>query len=162
MKNTPGSDHPLRELLVRALDWESAHLGLDEVMSRFSAATYGRRVTGLPYTAWQLLEHMRLTQRDILNFCRDPSYEEPRWPDDYWPPEPAPESGSAWETSALSFKSDLAEMKQLVADPATDLHRAIPHGSGQTYLREALLIIDHNAYHLGQLVVLWRLLEYPA
>ena len=159
MQNTSGGDHPLRELLVRAMDWESAHIGMDTVFSRFGPTSYGARIEGLPYTPWQLLEHMRLTQRDILDFCRDPDYHEPSWPDDYWPYETAPADANHWEQAVLQFKSDLAEMKSLIADPGLDLHATIPHGTGQTYLREAVLIIDHNAYHLGQLVVLWRLVE---
>ena len=159
MENTSATDHPLRELLVRALDWESAHLSLDEVVGRFDSMNYGRRIVGLPYTAWQLLEHMRLTQRDILDFCRNADYVEPTWPGDYWPRETAPPNGGDWEKAVLMFKSDLAEMKGIVADPDQNLHATIPHGTGQTLLREALLLIDHNAYHLGQLVILWRLLH---
>lgn len=150
--------HALREHLVRALDWRSAHLGTDEVVGQFGPENYGVKFDPLPYSAWQLVEHMRITQRDILDFCRDPSYQEPQWPDAYWPTESAPARPSDWETALLSFQSDLADMKRLVADPSIDLFATIPHGDGQTYLREALLVIDHNAYHLGALVVLWRLL----
>lgn len=159
MENTPAANEALRNMLVRVLDWSSAHLPLDEVVSQFGPSTYGKRVHGLPYTAWQLLEHMRLTQFDILDFCRNPQYEEPHWPDDYWPTELDPSDPAAWDKSVERFKSDLEAMKNLVAEPGLDLFSEIPHGTGQTYLREALLIIDHNAYHLGQLVVLWRLLS---
>lgn len=156
---TPDGTANLREHLVRALDWRAAHLGLDEVVGRFGPDTYGARVRSLPYTAWQIVQHMRLTQRDILDFCRDANYREPRWPEDYWPAKDAPHRPAEWETALLSFHSDLADMKQFIADPSIDLFATIPHGDGQTYLREALLVIDHNAYHLGQLVILWRLLS---
>ena len=158
MHNIAGTDHHFREMMVKALDWSSAHLNMESVVSRFGPAERGLRLAQVPYTPWQLLEHMRIAQRDILEFCRDGDYTEPHWPDDYWPEEPGPPDGRAWETSILSFKSDLAELKQLVADPATDLTARIPHGTGQTYLREVLLVIDHNAYHLGQLLLLARLM----
>lgn len=149
--------HVVREYLANALDWKSAHIGMDDVFGRFGPATYGVRVEPLPYSAWQLVEHMRITQRDILDFCRDPSYQEPHWPDDYWPTEAAPAGSAHWDTALQAFRQDLADMKRLVSDEGIDLLAPIPHGDGQTYLREALLVIDHNAYHLGQLVVLWRL-----
>ena len=159
MENTSGERDPLRTILIQALDWQSAHLSIEDVLARFGPESYGQRVYGLPYSPWQLVEHMRLTQRDILDFCRDPDYEEPRWPDDYWPAEVAPASPSAWDTALADFKADLESMKQLITDPAIDLFDKIPHGDGQTYIREALLVVDHNAYHLGQLVVLWRLIS---
>ena len=101
---------------------------------------------------------MRLAQRDILDFCRDPNYRAPRWPDDSWPESAAPPSEEAWQESVAAFCADRAAMRQLIADPALDLNARIPHGDGQTYLREALLVADHNAYHVGELVVVRRLL----
>lgn len=114
--------------------------------------------SGLPYSPWQLLEHVRLAQRDILDFCRNPSYSAPGWPADYWPAEPAPPGASAWRRSVAAFRDDRASLVRLIADPEIDPYATIPWGEGQTYLRELLLVADHNAFHLGQLVVLRRLL----
>ena len=112
------------------------------------------RVAGFPHSAWELVEHLRITQRDILDFCRDPNYVEPKWPDDYWPKSPEPPSERAWDESIAAFREDRAALEALAADGSIDLFAKIPHGSGQTYLRELVLVADHNAYHLGQLVML--------
>jgi hypothetical protein len=121
------------------------------------------RPTGAPYSPWQLLEHLRLTQFDILDFCRNPAYEERAWPDDYWPDSPEPPSAQAWDESVAEFLRDRAELVRLAEDPELDLYREIPHGTGQTYLRELLLTADHNAYHVGELVLARRLLgAWPA
>ena len=148
----------LRDHLRRLLDWHDAHVDFDTAVADMPPDRAGVRPDGLPYSAWQLLEHMRLAQRDILDFCRDPNYAEKKWPDDYWPPNPAPPSPKAWDQSVAAFRADREAFKQLVADPAVDLFARIPHGQGQTYLREVLLVADHNAYHLGQLIVVRRLL----
>ncbi len=112
----------------------------------------------LPYSPWQLVEHLRITQHDILDFCRNPDYAELRWPDDYWPSVSAPPSEQAWEESIGGFHHDLGALRAIAADRTIDLLAEIPHGSGQTYLRELLLVADHNAYHMGQLVAVRRLL----
>ena len=151
-------DDALRRRLLHALDAKGAHLDFDAAVENLPADVRGTRPEGLPYSPWELLEHLRFTQRDILDFCRDPDYTKPNWPDDYWPETSAPPSPNAWDASADAFRQDLQALKDLVADPATNLYAAIPHGDGQTYLREALLVIDHNAYHLGQLVAVRRLL----
>jgi hypothetical protein len=148
----------LRSHLVRVLDWQDAHAGFDAVVDGIPPQRRGTAPAGLPYSAWQLVEHMRLAQRDILDFCRDRDYREPHWPDDYWPRAAAPESEEAWQRSLAAFRADREAMKRLAADPDVDLFAAIPHGTGQTYLREVLLVADHNAYHLGQLVMVRRLL----
>jgi hypothetical protein len=148
----------LREHLVRLLTWRDAHADFDAAVTGMPPDQMGVRPTGLPYSPWELLEHMRIAQRDILDFCRDPEYTAPKWPDDYWPPSPAPPDGGAWAASVAAFKADRDAMKQLAADPATDLFATIPHGEGQTYLREILLVADHTAYHVGQLVIARRLL----
>jgi hypothetical protein len=148
----------LRTHLLKLLDWRDAHAGFDAVLAGFPPALRGKQPAGLPYSAWQLLEHLRLAQRDILDFCRDAGYVEPAWPGDYWPDGAEPPSASAWDESVAAFRADREALQALVADPATDLFARIPHGSGQTYLREVLLIADHNAYHLGQFVLLRRLL----
>src|SRR5438105_8230260 len=112
----------------------------------------------LPHTPWRLLEHMRIAQWDILEFCRNPRHVSPPFPQGYWPAGDAPPDEAAWDRSVAAFQADLQAMQDLVADPATDLFAPFPHGEGQTVLREALLVADHNAYHLGQLVVVRRLL----
>jgi uncharacterized damage-inducible protein DinB len=151
-------DAALRDHLARVLGWGDAHATFDAAVQGLAPEHRGVRPTGLPHSAWELLEHLRITQRDILDFCRDPEYEEPAWPDDYWPPEPVPPSTAAWEESAAAFRADREEMQRFAADPSVGLLAAIPHGTGQTYLRELLLVADHNAYHLGQLVLVRRLL----
>ena len=149
-----------REAVARPLAWREAHATFDDAVADFPAALRGRRVDGFPHSAWELVEHVRITQRDILDFCRDPEYHEPTWPDDYWPRDPAPPSDDAWEASIATYRADRDAMRALAEDAATypDLHAAIPHGSGQTYLREVLLVADHTSYHVGQIVMLRRLL----
>ncbi len=152
------SDDSLRRHLVEALDNSHAHLRFDDVIGRWPLKLRGRKARGAPHTAWQLLEHMRIAQWDILDFCRNPNYVSLEFPEGYWPVSATPPSQSAWTRSVRQLRADLQAMKELVANPATDLHARIPHGEGQTILREALLAADHNAYHLGQLYLLRRLL----
>ena len=149
---------PLRDHLLRLLRWEDAHVGFDAAVAGLPPDLYGRQPDGLPYSPWQLLEHMRIAQRDILAFCRDPGYVAPSWPDDYWPEAPAPDTPGAWAEAVTAFRADRAALMELVSDADLDLQAQIPHGSGQTYLREILLVADHTAYHLGQLIVVRRLL----
>lgn len=151
-------DTALRDHLSRLLDWEDAHAGFAAVVEGVPFAQQGLTPAGLPYSAWQLLEHMRMTQNDILEFCRNPEYEEPSWPEDYWPKTSAPPGADAWRLSVHAFRRDREALKALAADPKVDLFATIPHGSGQTYLREILLVADHSAYHLGQLLLVRRLL----
>jgi hypothetical protein len=115
-------------------------------------------VAGVPHTPWRLLEHLRIAQWDILEFSRNPRHVSPPFPDGYWPTGDAPPESAGWDRSVAAFRADLQAMQDLVADPATDLFAPLAHGDGQTILREALLMADHNAYHLGQLVVLRRAL----
>jgi uncharacterized damage-inducible protein DinB len=152
------ADAALRDQLLRLLDWRDAHLGFDAAVDGLPSGLRGAPVEGLPYTAWQLLEHLRLAQHDILDFCRNPSYAQPAWPDDYWPASAAPPTADAWDESIRAFRADRDALKALATDPDVDLFAEIPHGSGQTYLRELLLVADHTAYHVGQFVVLRRLL----
>jgi hypothetical protein len=149
---------PLREHLVSLLSGGNAHAKFDDAVKDFPPDLRGVKPAKAPYSAWQLLEHMRIAQRDILDFCINSNYKEMAWPDDYWPKMPAPPENAAWTKSIKSFQNDLTQMQKLVSDPATDLLAPIPWGSGQTILREALLVADHNAYHLGQLVLVRRLL----
>jgi len=148
----------LRAHIAKALDWEDAHVGFDKALEGLPPELRGRRPAGLPYSPWQLIEHLRLTQHDILDFCRNPTYAEREWPKDYWPPTDAPPSPAAWDESIAGFRRERDALKLLANDAALDLFAKIPHGSGQTYFRELLLIADHNAYHLGQLVTVRRLL----
>jgi hypothetical protein len=148
----------LRAHIAKALDWEDAHVGFDKALEGLPPELRGRRPAGLPYSPWQLIEHLRLTQHDILDFCRNPQYAERDWPKDYWPPTDAPPSPAAWDESVAGFRRERDALKLLANDAALDLFAKIPHGSGQTYFRELLLIADHNAYHLGQLVTVRRLL----
>ncbi|HEX9656700.1 MAG TPA: DinB family protein [Bacteroidota bacterium] len=148
----------LREHLLYLLKGGGAHLGFDEAISRFPLSFVGQKVHGVPYTAWQLLEHLRIAQWDILEFSRDPKHVSPEWPEGYWPKEFAPRDPGMWNTSATSFQKDLSQFQNLVSDETKDLFAKIPHGTGQTLLREALLIADHNAYHIGQIVLLGRAL----
>lgn len=148
----------LRDHLARLLDWRDAHVAFDVVVEGVPAELRGIRPEGLPYSLWELLEHVRFAQRDILDFCRDPEYREPKWPDAYWPETPAPPSAGAWEAAVRQVREDRNAMKTLATDPKVDLFVTIPHGSGQTYLREVLLAADHTAYHVGQMVLIRRLL----
>ena len=152
-----------RTVIARLLDWEDAHAGFDRVVADLPRELQGQVPHGLPYSPWQLLEHIRLTQRDILEFCRNPDYEELDWPADYWPKSAAPPSVSAWEKSVKAFRQDRETLKQLALDPSVNLSATIPAGDGQTYLRELLLVADHTAYHLVELVVVRRALgAWPA
>jgi hypothetical protein len=148
----------LREHLLELLRGGSAHLDFDKAIANLPAALRGTRPAGLPHTPWRLLEHMRIAQWDILEFSRNPRHVSPAWPEGYWPKGDAPPDDAAWDRSVAAFRADLRAMQDLVADPATDLFARIPHGKGQTILREALLTADHNAYHLGQLVEVRRML----
>jgi len=149
---------PVREQVVALLNSGNAHVAFDNVFKDFPAKLRGVKPKGAPHTAWQLLEHMRIAQWDILEFSRSAKHVSPEWPGGYWPKTEKPPDENAWKKSLASFKRDLKAMEKLVADPKTDLYTRIPHGTGQNIYREALLVADHNAYHLGQLVLLRRLL----
>lgn len=152
------TDQSLRKHLLELLDGGHAHAGFDQVIADFPAKLRGEIPKGLPHSPWMLLEHMRMTQWDILDFSRNPKYKAMKWPDDYWPKTPAPPSADAWDKSIKSFQEDLDAMKKLVSNPKTDLFAKIPWGEGQTILREAMLIADHTSHHLGQLIDVRRLL----
>jgi hypothetical protein len=149
---------PIRPVIARLLDWEDAHAGFDKVVGGLPRKLRGQVPPGLPYSPWQLLEHIRLTQQDILEFCLNPDYEERNWPDDYWPKNPSPSSATAWDESVARFREDRETLKQLALNPSVDLLKVVPAGENQTYLRELLLVADHTAYHLGELVVVRRAL----
>ena len=148
----------LREHLIKLLAWQDAHVSFDVAVEGIPPPLQGVRPEGLPYSPWELLEHMRLTQKDILNFCRNQDYKAPKWPDEYWPKITSPPELNDWQKSVNAFRTDRQAMQSLIADPTLDLYAEIPHGEGQTYLREVLLVADHSAYHLGELVAVRRLL----
>ena len=151
-------DTQLREHLLYLLKGGGAHIGFEDAVRDLPADQRGVRPEGASHSAWEIIEHMRLAQQDILEFSRDASWESPPWPEGYWPAASEPPDAKAWDASIKQFHADLKTMCALVKDPSTDLYARIPHGDGQTILREALLIADHNAYHLGELVVVRRLL----
>jgi hypothetical protein len=157
-KSKPSSHHDrdLREQLVYLLKGGGAHVHFMDALDDFPAGKYGTFANALPHTGWQLLEHTRLAQRDILEFSRNPKHVSPDFPGGYWPKTPMPPNDKAWHESVAAFQKDLADMVHLVQNPRTDLFAKIPHGQGQTILREALVLADHNSYHLGQLVDLRR------
>jgi hypothetical protein len=150
---------PLRKQLVELLRMEGAHLSFDDAVADFPIKLRGVKPQGAPHTPWQLLEHLRIAQWDILDFSRNPDYEEMKWPDDYWPKTEAPPDAAAWDKSVEQFRRDLKAIEELLSDAGTDLTARIPHGTGQTLLREVLLVADHNSYHLGQLVFVRKMLE---
>ena len=149
----------VRKQLIALLDGGQAHIPFDEVVKDFPAKCRGVVPEKLPYSAWQLLEHMRIAQKDILNFCAPPSggYQHIKWPDDYWPKDKEPSTEEAWDNSVAQIKSDLESFKKLLMKPGVDLVKPFRWGTGQNLLREALLIADHNAYHVGELLVVRRL-----
>ena len=151
-------DKLLREHLVYLLRDGGAHAKFDDVVADFPVELRGKEVKNLPYSPWMLLEHMRLAQWDILEFSRNKKHVSPAWPEGYWPKTPDPPSAAAWAGSVRQFRKDLKAMENLVSNPKTDLYAKIPWGDGQTILREALLVADHNAYHLGELLAVRRLL----
>jgi hypothetical protein len=157
-RGTIMADEALRSHLVQLLTWHDAHVSFEGAVKGLSPTLRGVQPPGVPYSPWQLLEHLRLTQLDILDFCRNPAYQEPSWPDDYWPKSAEPPTEEAWDGSVASYLQDRAAIVQLAEDPAVDLFAVIPHGTGQTYLRELLLVADHNSYHVGELVLVRRLL----
>jgi uncharacterized damage-inducible protein DinB len=156
-KNKSISD-PVREQVIKLLRGGQAHLTLDAVIKDFPAKLRGVKPKGAPHSVWQLLEHLRIAQWDILEFSRNAKHASPSWPDGYWPKTEKPPSEAAWNKSVTSIKKDMVAMEKLVEDPNTDLYAKIPHGTGQNILREALLVADHNAYHIGQILLLRRLL----
>ncbi len=159
-KETPANrDASLREQLVQLLTGGQAHATFDKAVKDLPLALCGKRPKGAEHSPWEVLEHLRIAQWDILDFSRNPNYQHLPWPEGYWPAAPAPPDAKAWDKSVRAFRRDLKAMCALVIDPDTDLYAKIPHGDGQTILREALLIADHNAYHLGELVLLRRLLS---
>src|SRR5215208_2033396 len=138
----------MTELLAKLLAWSDAHVGFDDAVADIPEHLRGTQPSGL-HSPWELIEHLRITQHDILDFCLNPDYEEMTWPKDYWPPSPEPPSTAAWNDSIARFTHDREALQKLVADPSIDLTAKIPHGDGQTYGREIVLAADHTSYHVG-------------
>ncbi|MGA8027997.1 MAG: DinB family protein [Bryobacteraceae bacterium] len=152
------SDATLRALLVAAMRDGQSHINFDSAVGDFPMDLRGSKAAGAPHSAWQLLEHMRIAQRDILEFSRDPNYKSPKWPEGYWPPIAIPPSTAAWDESIDAFRKDAQGLSDLIQDVQQDLFKPFEHGDGQTLLREALLVATHNSYHLGQFVFLKKML----
>jgi DinB superfamily len=151
-------DTSLREHLVSLLTGSNAHADFEAAIKDFPAELRGKRPAGMDHSPWELVEHLRIAQWDILDFSRNPKYKERPWPSGYWPESPEPPDEKAWDKAVRAFRKDLKTFCALISDPTTDLYAKIPHGSGQTILREALLIADHNAYHVGQLILVRKML----
>jgi hypothetical protein len=151
-------DRSLREHLLKLLTAEQAHASFESAIKNLPAELRGKRPKGAKHSPWELVEHLRIAQEDILDFSVNPNYKAIDWPGGYWPATPAPPDEKAWDKSVRAFRKTLKSFCALISDPATDLYSPIPHGDGQTILREAMLIADHNAYHVGQLVMARQLL----
>jgi hypothetical protein len=147
-------DAVLRQHVLNLLRGGQASMTFDEAVADFPMDRINDRAPNVPYTPWHLLEHMRIAQWDILDFSRNPDYTELKWPEEHWPAPDAKADGAAWNETLRAFRADFDAVCALVADPATDLYATIPHGTGQTILREALLVADHNAYHTGEFAIL--------
>jgi uncharacterized damage-inducible protein DinB len=145
-------------IVASALTWQEAHASLDDSAKGLSPALRGRRPPNYPHSAWELLDHIRRTQRDLLEFCVNPKYHAPRWPDDYWPGSPEPPSDAAWTECLAAIRADAQALADFAIENAATLTEKIPHGTGQTYLRSVLVAVDHASYHTGQIVAVRRLL----
>jgi len=156
VKTSP--DKSLRQHLLYLLKDGGAHAKFEDAIKGFPVRLRGQKIPSFPHSAWMLLEHMRIAQWDILEFSRNPKHISPNWPEGHWPKTEVPPSGAAWTKSVAGFRKDLKAMEAIISNPKTDLHAPLPWGRGQTVLREAMLIADHNAYHVGQLVMLRRTL----
>ena len=153
------SERALRRTVVALLEGGSAHATLEQALDDMAPEQRGRRPSGVPYSIWEQIEHMRIAQEDILRYTLDAGWKSPPWPQGYWPEPREHVDDATWDRTISAFERDLEELIELVEDGATDLTAEVPHGEGRTYLRQALLVADHNAYHLGQIVVLRRALR---
>ena len=146
----------LRAKLVKLLEFKEAHVDFDRAAKGIPPRLRGKLPEGTEHTLWQLVEHLRIAQADILEFCKTAKYKEKKWPDDYWPKALGPPSAAAWNKAIAGYRADRRALQRLAVSPSIDLTAKIPHGTGQTYLREIVLVADHNAYHIGQIVALRR------
>lgn len=156
------TDQQLREHVLYLLRGGGAHLSFDNLIADFPVDLINEKIAGVPYTPWQLLEHLRIAQQDIVRFSIAADHVSPDFPDGYWPAPDTMATEQMWTDTVAAFRADLQEMESLVLDQSTDVFAEIPHGNGQTILREALLIADHNAYHLGAMALLNRILKHEA
>jgi uncharacterized damage-inducible protein DinB len=147
-----------KEIVASALDWEQAHASLDAALANLPAELRGVRPNSLPHSVWELLDHIRLTQLDLVEFCTNEHYKEPKWPDQYWPSSPAPKDDAEWTSCIRAIHADGEKLAKFMTETNIDLTSKIPHGTGQTYLRTVLVAIDHNSHHLGQIIITRRLL----
>ncbi len=152
------SEKDIRTLLLEQLEGRNAHVDFNQAVQGLTFKQAGIRAEGIPHTIWELIEHIRIAQDDILEFCKNPNYEDLDWPDDYWPANSKPESKKAFERSVQSVRDGIDEMCELIKNPDNNLQQPFTHGGGQTLFREAMLVVDHNAYHIGQIVLIRRLL----
>jgi len=155
----PDQDRAIRKQLLEFLKGGNAHASIEDAVKDFPAALYAEKPKGAPHNAWQLLEHIRIALHDLLEFCTNPKYQAPKWPDGYWPKKNAPASDEAWNASVKALTNDIKEFEKLVESPDVDLYAKIPWGENQTILREILLAGDHTSYHVGQLVMLRKQLD---
>lgn len=152
------SEKAVRSLLLEQLEGKNAHVDFNQAVQGLTYKQAGIRVEGVPHTIWELIEHIRIAQDDILEFSKNPDYEAPVWPDEYWPADSKPRSKEQFEKSIGAIQKGIKEMKELVRNPQNNLQKLLSYGDGQTLFREAMLIVDHNAYHIGQIVLIRRLL----
>jgi uncharacterized damage-inducible protein DinB len=148
----------IRAIVASALDWDQAHATFEAAVADVPRDLRGTRPQNFPHSAWELLEHIRITQEDLADYMERADYHALKWPDEYWPATPAPPSDSAWEESIAAVRRDCARLKGLAMLPSIDLASPIPWGEGRTYLRTLLVAVDHTAYHVGQIVAVRRLL----
>ena len=148
----------LREIIASSLDWEQARATLDHALDGLPAELRGKRVTGFPHSVWELVDHIRIANHDLLEFMVGESYQDPKWPDDYWPSSPAPKDDAEWQRAIDEIHRDTQALKDLTLDESRDLTQKIPRGTGQTYLRTVLVAVDHTSYHVGQIVAVRRML----
>ena len=152
------SNESWRSIIASAFDWEQAHANVDSSVADLAPADRGRRPENHPHSVWELVEHIRRAQWDLLDFCRNPNYKEQKWPDDYWPDSPAPKDDAEWNASLEAIRRDAKEFQEFTKTFEKDLAEKIPHGSGQTYLRTILVSIDHTSYHCGQILSVRRMI----
>jgi uncharacterized damage-inducible protein DinB len=153
------AERALRDQLTRLLDGGMAHMTFDQAIADFPLDRINERPPNVPYTPWHILEHLRITQWDILDFMRNPDYKEIAWPDDYWPAPDAVTDDAGWARTIAAFHADLAAIRAITTDPQTDLYTPYPWGEGQNTLREILLVADHNSHHIGEFAILRQVMS---
>jgi hypothetical protein len=153
------NDQVFREQILQLLTGRNAHYTFEDAVADFPMEAINRRPPNVPYTPWHLVEHLRIAQWDILEFMRDPDHISPEWPKGYWPDPQAATNPAGWQQSLDRFRADLAAIETIVQDPKLDITAELPHAAGYTYLREFLLVADHNAYHIGEFAILRQIMS---